>query len=233
MGIVKTKQLLRTSVCFLRIDMLVEPAVQNCIPCQASTPISHRDPVEPTPLPYGPWENLRVQFAGSFQNGKYLLILIDEYSRFPLVGQVASTDATSPLQFLRRTFVEMGIPKQVKSDNGPPFNSSEFKEFAAELVFKHHRATPLWPEANNEAERFVRTLTKAIKPLLVQGRDWMPGMDDFLMCYRATPRATPKRSSYELLFGRQMQTILPRPQDNGVNQDFNVRQDDEAEKRKS
>ncbi|KAM7281037.1 uncharacterized protein ISCGN_006129, partial [Ixodes scapularis] len=76
-----------------------------------------------------------------------MLILIDEYSRFPLVGQVASTNATSTLQFLRRTFAEMGIPKQVKSDNGPPFNSSEFKEFAAELGFTHHRVIPLWPEA--------------------------------------------------------------------------------------
>ena len=46
----------------------------------------------------------------------------------------------------------------VKSDNGPPFNGDEFAKFAQVLGFKHRKATPLWPSANGEVERFVNTL---------------------------------------------------------------------------
>ncbi|KAL1468188.1 hypothetical protein MTO96_041641 [Rhipicephalus appendiculatus] len=216
------------------MNKLVEQTVRDCIPCQSSTPSSQRDPVEPTPLPKGPWENLSIDFAGPFPNGKYLLVLLHDYSRFPMVEVVPSTNADSTTDVLRRIFAQIGVPHQVKSDNGPPFTSTNFRLFALEYGFKHHRITPLWPEANGEAERFMRTLTKAIKALNVQGRDWVKGIDDFLMCYRATPHATTRKSPYELLFGRQMQTALPRPApEPEAHDDKEVRQDDLTAKLKS
>ncbi|XP_064469901.1 uncharacterized protein K02A2.6-like [Ornithodoros turicata] len=54
MGMVKTKQLLRESVWFPKMDTLVEKAVRNWIPCQAVTDGPKRDPLKPTPLPEGP-----------------------------------------------------------------------------------------------------------------------------------------------------------------------------------
>ena len=51
----------------------------------------------------------------------------------------------------------------VKSDNGPPFNGDEFAKFASVLGFRHRKVTPLWPRANGEVERFVKTLKKCIK----------------------------------------------------------------------
>ncbi|XP_064468936.1 uncharacterized protein K02A2.6-like [Ornithodoros turicata] len=209
MGMVKTKQLLRESVWFPKMDTLVEKAVRNCIPCQAVTHGPKRDPIKPTPLPDGPWENLAMDFAGPFPNGKYLLVLVDEYSRFPVVEVVPSTAASSTIAVLRRTLSQFSIPKQIKTDNGPPFNSSEFKLFAQELGFRHHRVTPLWPEANGEAERFIQTLMKAIKTCHVEEQNWMQKMHDFLLCYRASAHTTTKLSPYELLFGRKMLTTLP------------------------
>ncbi|XP_064483033.1 uncharacterized protein K02A2.6-like [Ornithodoros turicata] len=209
MGMVKTKQLLRESVWFPKMDTLLEKAVRNCIPCQAVTHGPKRDPLKPTPLPDGPWENLAMDFAGPFPNGKYLLVLVDEYSRFPVVEVVPSTTASSTIAVLRRTLSQFGIPKQIKTDNGPPFNSSEFKLFAQELGFRHHRVTPLWPEANGEAERFIQTLMKAIKTCHVEEQNWMQKIHDFLLCYRATAHTTTKLSPYELLFGRKMLTTLP------------------------
>ena len=57
----------------------------------------------------------------------------------------------------------------LKSDNGPPFTSLEFKKFAEYLGFQHRRVTPCWPKANGEAERFMRTLGKAIRTATVEG----------------------------------------------------------------
>ena len=42
---------------------------------------------------------------------------------------------------LDRIFAAYGVPKVVKSDNGPPFNGGEFAQFAKYLGFKHRKVT--------------------------------------------------------------------------------------------
>ena len=39
-------------------------------------------------------------------------------------------------------------------------NSNKFAEY---LGFKHRKITPLWPKANAESERFMRTIEKTIR----------------------------------------------------------------------
>jgi hypothetical protein len=52
-----------------------------------------------------------------------MLVVIDAYSRFPEVEIVSSTSAKSTILKLERIFATHGIPKVLKSDNGPPFQS--------------------------------------------------------------------------------------------------------------
>ena len=61
-----------------------------------------------------------------------------------------------------------GIPQVVKFDNAPPpFNGSEFEQFAKYLCFKHRKVSPLWPKANGEVERFIKKpLERCYAPLL-------------------------------------------------------------------
>ena len=56
----------------------------------------------------------------------------------------------------------------LKSDNGPPFNGNEFRQFADYLGFKHRKITPLWPKANAELERFMRTIEKTVRAAQVE-----------------------------------------------------------------
>ena len=84
-GIVKTKRLIREKVWFPGIDRMVKEKVDNCLACQAVTP---------SKLPTGPWKMLAMDFLGPFPSGDYLLIVIDEYSRFP---EVESLHQLSPL----------------------------------------------------------------------------------------------------------------------------------------
>lgn len=69
-------------------------------------------------------------------------------------------------------FSRQGIPDVLKSDNGPPFNGYEFKNFSEYLGFKHRRITPYWPRANGEAERLVQTLQKSIRIAHLEGKNW-------------------------------------------------------------
>ena len=74
-----------------------------------------------------------------------------------------STSAKAVLNKLDRIFGAFGVPQVVKSDNYPPFNGHEFVQFADYLGFKHRKVTPLWPEANGEVERFMKTLGKVLR----------------------------------------------------------------------
>ena len=59
-----------------------------------------------------------------------------------------------------KAFASLGIPVSVSSDNGPPFNSEDFRDFSKYLGFRHERKAPLNPQANAETEQFMRVLKK-------------------------------------------------------------------------
>jgi transposase InsO family protein len=48
-------------------------------------------------------------------------------------------------------FTLFGTPRVHKSDNGSPYQSHNFAEFAKRLGFQHRSITPLWPRANAES----------------------------------------------------------------------------------
>ena len=83
-----------------------------------------------------------------------------------------SVRTTIGLPALDKIFSMSGVPDTVRSDNGPPFNSAEFKQFASYLGFKHRKVTPYWPRANGQVERIMRTLKKAICSASTEGRLW-------------------------------------------------------------
>jgi hypothetical protein len=47
-----------------------------------------------------------------------------------LIEFVTATAAESTIRVLDRVFTTFGIPKEIKTDNGPPFNGTKFSEFA-------------------------------------------------------------------------------------------------------
>ena len=203
-GIVKTKRFLQDSVWFPGIDKKVEELVKGCIRCQAMNhdPKPASEPLQMSPLPQGPWQELSMDFCGPFPNGDYLLVVTDDFSRFPEVEILRSTSAKAVIPHLDSIFARQGVPEMVRTDNGPPFNSESFEMFATQLGFRHREITPVWRRANGEAERFMKTLEKAVRTAIIQGKNWRQELFTFLRQYRATPHSTMGKSPSELLNGR-------------------------------
>ena len=111
-GIVKTKSLIREKVWFPGIDRMVEDKVKKCIPCQAATTenTERLEPLKRTPLPSSPWKEVAVDFTGPYASGEYLLVVVDEYSRYPEVEIVSSTSAKATIPKLDAIFARQGIP---------------------------------------------------------------------------------------------------------------------------
>ena len=181
-GIVKTMALLREKVWFKNMQPLVEENIKNCHTCQVSTHKPAREPLQMSPLSAAPWAEVSAEF-GHLQNGKYLLVVTDEYSRYVVVDILDSISTTSVIPRLDKIFAEFGKPVSLKTDNGPPFNSHEFKTYASITGFRHRRKTPLWPQANGETERFMRTVKKSIKAALNKGRSWKQELFKFFSLF--------------------------------------------------
>ncbi|XP_044163824.1 uncharacterized protein K02A2.6-like [Acropora millepora] len=141
-GIVKTKKLLREKVWFHRMNNMVEKKTTSCGACQIATPRTTREPLQMSPLPASPWREVSVDFK-QLSSCEYLLVITDDYSRYPVVELVRSTSASTVIPQLDKTFSTFGIPEIVRSDNGPPFNGREFREFAQTLGFKHMKSHPV------------------------------------------------------------------------------------------
>ena len=67
-------------------------------------------------------------------------------------------------------FATHGTPRQLESDNGPPFNSKEFAKFAEQEGFHHHRVTPEHARANGEAESFMKLMNRSEQISHLQGK---------------------------------------------------------------
>ena len=93
-------------------------------------------------LPPEPWHTIHVDFCGPFPTGEYLLVAIDACTRFPEVEIINSTAAKGTIIKLDKMFSTYGIPRVVKSDNGPPFFGAEFKAFMEENGISHQKITP-------------------------------------------------------------------------------------------
>ena len=91
------------------------------------------------------------------------------------------------LQKLDRIFATHGIPTFSKVIMVLHFFGEEFRAHMEENGIKHQKVTPLWPQANGEAESFMKPLTKAVRSAHAEGRDWKKELYRFLLNYRATP----------------------------------------------
>ena len=139
------------------MDTMVEKHVGKCLACQYTTPCHTREHLQMTDLPRGPWKKVSVDFAGPLRNKDMALVFWDQYARYPVVEFTSSTSADYVIPLFTRVFNTYGIPEEIKSDNGPPFNGSKFANFAQEQGFRHRKVTPGWAEANGDVERFMQT----------------------------------------------------------------------------
>ena len=138
-----------------------------------------------------------------------MLVIVDDYLRFPVVYTVKATSAKSVIPILDTLFSTFGIPEEVRTDNGPPFNSDDFARFAGCLGVHHRKVTPLWPKANGEVERMMRNLNKVIQTATAEGKHWKQELNKYLRNYRATPHSSTGKSPATILFNRPIRTKLP------------------------
>ena len=111
------------------------------------------------------------------------MVMIDEYSRYPVVEIVKSVSANSNIPVIDKVLSVFGVPVVIKADNGSPFNSHQFNKYSKHMGFIHRKVAPLWPRANAQAEPFNKPLMKSVRSAKLEGKHWKEEMFKFLRQY--------------------------------------------------
>ena len=152
-GINKAMDLARTCIYWPGMEADVTDYIKWCLTCIecSNLPV---EMLQPHKVPPGPWVKIGVDF---FQDhlGKKHLIVADYFSKFPDMFPVASTHHFKTITHLRELFAAEGIPAIIMSDNGPPFNGEEFRQFSCDFDFMHTTSSPHFHQSKMPTRRWM------------------------------------------------------------------------------
>lgn len=212
-GMVSMKRTLRHSVWWPSMDADVEGHVKACMGC---TIVTRADPPEPmvrTNLPEEPWDYLAIDFNSPTSLGVKLLVVVDYFSRMVFVRVMKETDADHTIDQLEDLFVTFGYPKFLKLDNGPPFKSRKFREWADSKGITLVFSTPLAPWMNGEAESQMRGIDKILRIAVAQKEPWQVELNKYLFAYNRRVHPVTGLKPAEMMFKRKVRDLLPTVED--------------------
>lgn len=182
----------------------IKAAVERCPICQEHQRSQVKEPLASHAAPERPWQKVGIDLF-SFRNYNYL-ITVDYLSNYFEIDKLPTKRVCDIVYALKCQFARHGIPDIVFSDNSP-FNSREFKVFAANWEFEHHTSSPRYPQSNGKVENAVKTAKTLMQKACESNSD--PHLA--LLDWRNTPSEQLHNSPTQILFGRRTRTRLPMP----------------------
>lgn len=209
-GIARMKLLAKSYIWWPNINRDIEIQAKSCVACQLNQ-------TTPSPVKLTKWketsrffERIHIDFF-QFEQRKFL-ILIDTHTRWMDIKIMSNTTAAKVAATLRNIFAYFGLPEMLVADNGPPFNSAEFREFCLKNKIDYCNSPAYHPQSNGWAECAVRTAKASIKKMVTDGKTKsLPielKVDNFLFKYRNTPVTTTNVSPNSMIFIFRTRTLI-------------------------
>lgn len=210
-GIIRTKMLIRSYCWWPGINNDIEKFIASCEICQQTQNFSNGTLF---PWPTAPHVFYRVNIDFFYKYGYTFLILVDSKSKWIDVKLMdRGSTANETILKLKEIFSIYGLPVELVSNNGPPFNSAEFNAFCQANGSKPIKAPPYHPQSNGSAEKSVQIVKKALEKLLFLGKKkeisrnlLLSRLLNFLFMYRNTPSTVTGKPPAESLFKMRPRT---------------------------
>ncbi|XP_077405460.1 protein NYNRIN-like [Vanacampus margaritifer] len=202
-----------------RLQEVVWQFVATCELCQA---FNARPTLKPKPGAFSPvaWPGAEIviDFTDMIDrvNGKrFLLVIVDSYSRWPEAYPCAREDTTSVIKALVNHYIPThGFPALIRSDNGTHFNNKAMAKVEALLGLKHRFGCVYHPQSQGKVERVNRNLKEKLAKIMAQTKmTWLQALPLALLVVRQTVHKITGFAPFELLTGRLMpgpaSTLVP------------------------
>ena len=134
-----------------------------------------------------PFERVAVDIAGPFpesdRGNRYLLVAMDYFTKWPEVYAIPNQEASTVADVLvNNFFCRFGVPMELHSDQGRNFESRLLREILGRLGVRKTRTTPLHPQSDGMAERYVKTIEEHLRKVVSRHqRDWDERLPLFLL----------------------------------------------------
>lgn len=113
---------------------------------------------------------MRVQ---SINGKKYVLVMVDDYTRYTWVKFLRSKDVTPELIIEHLKSVEVNLRQTVqtiRTDNGTEFKNKTLGGYLESVGITHTFSAARTPQQNGVVERQNRTLVEAVRTMLTQSK---------------------------------------------------------------
>ena len=211
LGVNKTLAKVRQRFYWVNCRRDVEDWCRSCTICGASKGPRVRTRGQMQQYNVGqPFERIAIDVAGPFpesaQGNKYVMVVIDYFSKWPEVYAIPNQETVTVANMLVDNWISrFGVPLELHSDQGRNFESNVFQEVCTTLGIHKTRTTPLHPQSDGMVERFNRTLEQHLSKLVNEHQDdWDRHIPLFLMAYRAAVHNSTGETPSSLLFGREL-----------------------------
>ncbi|GKA57787.1 retrovirus-related pol polyprotein from transposon TNT 1-94, partial [Tanacetum coccineum] len=149
--------------------------------------------------------------VASVNGKKYILVIVDDYSRFTWVKFLASKDEAPDfiIKFLKMIQVRLNATvRNIRTDNGTEFVNQTLRDYYEQVGISHETSVARTPQQNGVVERRNRTLVEAARTMLIYAKAplflWAKAVAT--ACYtqnRSIIRRRHGKTPYELLHDRK------------------------------
>lgn len=200
-GVVACQSKAREYFYWPTINQDVERYISKCKICQQHQRANQKEILFNQDLPGRPWQKVACDFF--YLKGRQYLLMIDYFSKYIEMQPLNSMTAQAVVTAMKAIFARHGIPEELVSDGGPPFNSESVQKFFKKWNVLHQITSPHFPRANGQVERAVQTLKNSLTKAEEDGKDLFV----VLLDYRIQP-STDLPSPAEVFMGRQLRFFL-------------------------
>ncbi|GKC71220.1 retrovirus-related pol polyprotein from transposon TNT 1-94, partial [Tanacetum coccineum] len=111
--------------------------------------------------------------VASINGKKYILVIVDDYSRFTWVKFLRSKDEAPDfiIKFLKMIQVRLKVTvRRIRTDNGTEFVNQTLREYYEKVGISHETSVARSPQQNGVVERRNRTLIEAARTMLIYAK---------------------------------------------------------------
>lgn len=157
------------------LDEDVRSFIESCPVCQKTRLRRHVVTEMRTTADAYPFHTLAVDSMGPFtpddDGNAYLIVMVDVATRVTRIKVAKTTDAKSAANaVLTEVVARIGLPRYIRSDNGPQYANELVDTLCDMLKMKHHRVLPYQPTSNGVVERTNEEVIRHLRCLFVDFR---------------------------------------------------------------
>ena len=177
--------------------------IRTCETCRENELTPCKETLMSHEIPEGAWEKIGADLF-TYHDKEYLVTVCYK-SNFSELDPLTNTKSSTVIKKLKSHLARYGIPRQLVTDNGPQFTSSEFKSFTKKWGIEHTTTSPYHSKANGKVESAVKTAKRMLRKTSKSGEDQYLA----LLNIRNTPTQGVASSPAQRLLGRRTRSLLP------------------------